>query len=130
MKREVCDGNCWGCIYADQCNNWNDVAPYNNYVQYTDTAYMALCSGRHEIKDAKDGAIFDVIQDPTDVKGLEKYALKKLLDLDIRYLNLYVTGLTVALIASLNACKKLDIKVTLWHFDRETDTYFSQEVCR
>lgn len=70
------------------------------------------------------------IQDPTDVKGLEKYALKKLLDLDIRYLNLYVTGLTVALIASLNACKKLDIKVTLWHFDRETDTYFSQEVCR
>lgn len=119
-----------GCIYADQCNNWNDVAPYNTYVQYTDTAYMALCSGRHNIKEAEDGAIFDVIQDPTDVKGLERCALKKLLDLDIRYLNLYVTGLTVALIASLNACKKLDIKVTLWHFDRETSTYFSQEVCR
>lgn len=130
MEKNVCHGDCWNCIYADQCNYWNDVAPYNTYVQYTDTAYMVLCSGRHNIKEAEDGAIFDVIQDPTDVKGLERCALKKLLDLDIRYLNLYVTGLTVALIASLNACKKLDIKVTLWHFDRETDTYFSQEVCR
>lgn len=128
MLREVCEKNCWGCIYADQCNNWNDVAPYDNYVQYTNTAYMALCSGRHEIKEAKDGAIFDVIQDPTDVKGLERYALKKLLDLDIRFLNLYVTGLTVALIASLNACKKLNIKVTLYHFDRETGTYYKQNV--
>lgn len=99
-----------------------------HHVQYTNTAHMALCNGRHDIKEAKDGAIFDVIQDPTDVKGLERYALKKLLDLDIRYLNLYVTGLTVALIASLNACKKLNIKVTLYHFDRDTGTYYKQNV--
>ena len=128
MKRNVCNGDCWNCIYADQCNNWNDIAPYDNYAQYTNTAYMALCSGRHEIKDAKDGAIFDVIQDPTDVKGLETEAINKLASLDIEYLELYVTGLTVALIASLNACKKLDIKVTLYHFDRETGTYYKQNV--
>ena len=128
MKRNVCNGNCWNCIYADQCNNWNDITPYDNYVQYTNTAYMALCSGRHEIKDAKDGAIFDVIQDPTDVKGLETEAINKLASLDIEYLELYVTGLTVALIASLNACKKLDIKVTLYHFDRDTGTYYKQNV--
>lgn len=128
MKRNVCNGDCWNCIYADQCNNWNDIAPYDNYVQYTNTAYMALCSGRHEIKDAKDGAIFDVIQDPTDVKGLETEAINKLASLDIEYLELYVTGLTVALIASLNACKKLNIKVTLYHFDRETGTYYKQNV--
>lgn len=128
MKRNVCNGDCWNCIYADQCNNWNDIAPYDNYAQYTNTAYMALCSGRHEIKDAKDGAIFDVIQDPTDVKGLETEAFYKLASLDIEYLELYVTGLTVALIASLNACKKLDIKVTLYHFDRETGTYYKQNV--
>ena len=128
MLRNVCNGDCWNCIYADQCNNWNDIAPYDNYAQYTNTAYMALCSGRHEIKDAKDGAIFDVIQDPTDVKGLETEAFYKLASLDIEYLELYVTGLTVALIASLNACKKLDIKVTLYHFDRETGTYYKQNV--
>lgn len=128
MKRNVCNGDCWNCIYADQCNNWNDIAPYDNYAQYTNTAYMALCSGRHEIKDAKDGAIFDVIKDPTDVKGLETEAFYKLASLDIEYLELYVTGLTVALIASLNACKKLDIKVTLYHFDRETGTYYKQNV--
>lgn len=128
MKRNVCNGDCWNCIYADQCNNWNDIAPYDNYAQYTNTAYMALCSGRHEIKDAKDGAIFDVIQDPTDVKGLETEAINKLASLDIEYLELYVTGLTVALIASLNACKKLDIKVTLYHFDRETGIYYKQNV--
>lgn len=128
MKRNVCNGDCWDCIYADQCNNWNDIAPYDNYVQYTNTAHMALCSGRHEIKEAKDGAIFDFIQDPTDVKGLETEAIYKLASLDIEYLELYVTGLTVALIASLNACKKLNIKVTLYHFDRETGTYYKQNV--
>lgn len=43
-------------------------------------------------------------------------------------LNLYVTGLTVALIAVLNATRELNIKVTLWHFDRENGKYYSQEV--
>ena len=44
------------------------------------------------------------------------------------HINLYVTGLTVALIAALNVCRHEGLTVTLWHFDRETGSYFSQGV--
>lgn len=43
-------------------------------------------------------------------------------------INLYVTGLTVALIAVLNVCKENKVEVTLWHYDRESGNYFPQEV--
>lgn len=42
--------------------------------------------------------------------------------------NLYVTGLTVALIAALNVCKQEGLNVTLWHYNRETDNYYPQTV--
>lgn len=44
------------------------------------------------------------------------------------HINLYVTGLTVALIAFLNMTKRENISVTLYHFDRETGEYFPQNV--
>lgn len=44
------------------------------------------------------------------------------------HINLYVTGLTVALIAFLNAMKMEDVTITLYHFDRETGEYYTQEV--
>lgn len=44
------------------------------------------------------------------------------------HVNIYVTGLTVALIAALNAMRKEGISVTLYHYDRDTDSYFPQEV--
>lgn len=44
------------------------------------------------------------------------------------HINIYVTGLTVALIASLNAMRKEGISVTLYHYDKDTDSYFPQEV--
>lgn len=43
-------------------------------------------------------------------------------------LNLYVTGLTVALIEVLNVCKDWGISVTLYHYDRESGNYFPQKV--
>lgn len=42
--------------------------------------------------------------------------------------DLYVTGLTVALIAVLNVCRSNAINVTLWHFDRESGRYYTQKV--
>lgn len=39
-----------------------------------------------------------------------------------------VTGLTVALIAAINAAKEIGAVVTLYHFDRETGRYFGQSV--
>lgn len=44
------------------------------------------------------------------------------------HVNLYVTGLTVALIAALNACRDNGVTVTLWHFDRESGEYYPQDV--
>lgn len=42
--------------------------------------------------------------------------------------NLYVTGLTVALIATINVCRREGLNVTLWHYNRETDSYYPQNV--
>lgn len=135
MKKKIdacslCKGNCYSCFYADVCGNWNDTNP-NNIPQVsieTKEASLALCEGRHNIPAAEDGAIFNNELNPLDVKGLETEAYKKLRDLEINKLNLYVTGLTVALIAVINACKKLGIKVTLYHFNRVSNTYYPQEV--
>ena len=89
---------------------------------------MSLCKGRHEIHEAVDGSIFGTEVDPLDVEGLQAQAMETLFALEIRHLDLYVTGLTVALIAALNACRSLGITVTLWHFNRETGKYYSQDV--
>lgn len=43
-------------------------------------------------------------------------------------INLYVTGLTVALIATINVCRREGLNVTLWHYNRETDSYYPQNV--
>lgn len=88
--------------------------------------HMELCRGRHEIPEAVDGAIFEnEISDVTAVQQMEESAMQRLEG--VSNLTLYVTGLTVALISVLNACKRLGIKVTLMHFDRATGKYYSQE---
>lgn len=123
----TCNGNCMGCFYSDECNNYNDIAPYNEAEIEVNTASMELCKGRHSTP-ATDGAIFETEVNPLDVTALELEAKKKLKSLNITKLNLYVTGLTVALVAVLNVTKELNIKVTLWHFNRESGKYYSQEV--
>lgn len=123
----LCNGNCMGCFHADECNKYNDVAPYNPVEIEVDTASMELCKGRHSTP-ATDGAIFETEVNPLDVSVLELEAKDKLESLNITRLHLYVTGLTVALIAVLNASRELGIEVILWHFDRGSDKYYCQEV--
>lgn len=130
MKKSACvisNGHCTECFYADECNRWLDVAPYNTAEIDEKAAYMELCEGRHKTP-ATDGALFATDIDPVDVCGLERQAKEKLSNLNIKELNLYVTGLTVALVAALNAAKELGIQVTLWHFNRENGEYYCQKV--
>ena len=47
---------------------------------------------------------------------------------DGEYLNLYVTGLTQALVSMINACHQLDVPLTLWHYDRSSRDYYKQVV--
>ena len=118
---------------------------------------MCLCEGRHEIPQATEGSIFKTEVDPLAVDRLEvqafnsiwnkcskmrilQYASSKYPELEGTEeedslciprglsLDLYVTGLTVALVAVLNVCREEGIKVTLYHFNRETGTYYAQEV--
>lgn len=43
------------------------------------------------------------------------------------HVNIYVTGPAVALVAALNAMRKEGISVTLFHYNKDTDSYFPQE---
>ena len=114
--------NCMNCIWADCCHNYCDVAPYDCYCQAT----LALCEGRHEMPEDVRGSIFGNEVNPLDVADLEHKAEIRLAG--IKSLKLYVTGLTVALIAVLNVAHKNGIAVTLMHYDRNTNSYYRQEV--
>ena len=90
------------------------------------TKNMALCEARHDIPQAVDGSIFGNTINPLDVCGLEETALVKLIG--VKALNLYVTGLSVALVAVINVCHRERIMLTLWHYDRESGDYYPQSV--
>ena len=89
---------------------------------------MALCKGRHDMPSEVQGAIFDCEVNPLDPNGLLREVIqsKKLENID--YLMLYVTGLTVALIAVMNACKMLGVRIMLMHYNKDTGEYYPQEV--
>lgn len=87
---------------------------------------MCLCEGRHEIPGAEDGAIFGNSLNPLDLEGMRATAAAKLAGVEA--LDLYVTGLTVALVEVINFCHANGVSLTLWHFDRETGGYYPQEV--
>ena len=89
--------------------------------------HMALCKGRHDIPDAVDGAIFATEINPLAVAEMESYATEIVRGLD--GLTLYVTGLSVALVAVINACHRENVMLTLMHYDRESGSYYPQEVC-
>lgn len=95
----------------------------NNYV-------FGLCEGRHEIP--VDQYIFgNSIEDPTDTEGLAVKAANVFASNGIEAgdeVQVYVTGLTVALIAAIVAAKEIGATVVLYHFDRETGSYFPQSV--
>lgn len=87
-----------------------------------------LVQGRHEISEVKD-YIFTNTLDPADIQGIRSLAKKSLEFLSKGdSLTVYVTGLTVALVEVINICHSKGARLTLMHFDRETSTYFPQEI--
>jgi hypothetical protein len=87
---------------------------------------MALCEGRHSVPGATDGAIFPGVVDPLDLSGQAAVVAAALEG--VQELNLYVTGLTVALVTVINHCRQQGVRLTLWHFNRDTGDYFPQAV--
>lgn len=91
----------------------------------TNHAVMGLCQGRHEIPGVID-YVYPNELNPLDLKGMSNIAKSKLHNLEV--LDLYVTGLTVALVEVINVCYLYNIYLTLYHFDRNTGTYYPQAV--
>lgn len=88
--------------------------------------YMELCKGRHNIPEAVDGAVFPNAINPLNVSEIELQAFEVVKDFDA--LTLYVTGLSVALVAVINACHTCGVSLNLMHFDRESGNYYCQTV--
>lgn len=103
--------------------DWEDVVVYN----YHAVAEMALCKSRHEIRQAVDGSIFSQeIENPMDFIDLLREAKKVLAPMyaeGVRALDLYVTGLTPALLETLNAARELGVRVVTYHHDKDTGRY-------
>lgn len=89
---------------------------------------VGLCEGRHPLPVNK--YVFgSVIEDPTDVNGLEEVAEEFFRNLiPDCLLELYVTGLSVALIAAINAASiYINVRnIVLMHYDSKTNTYYPQ----
>jgi hypothetical protein len=84
-----------------------------------------LVQGRHEIPNI-DGYVFSEIPNEKifDYEYMESQALDRIQGL--KKLDLYVTGLTSALVIVLEICQKHDISLTLWHYDVSTGGYIPQ----
>lgn len=87
---------------------------------------FALCAGRHPIP-GDPPAIFPGTVNPLDVGGLYLTA-EAAIPADCTDLTVYVTGLTVAMLAVVRVCFARGILLTALHYDRDTDSYYPQEV--
>lgn len=98
---------------------------------------VELFKGRHKFEDIE-GCIFN--RELRDVKNMYymQMSIKKAVDAlmkrhgireyrDIE-LDVYVTGLTVALVEVINFCSLYDIKLVLYHYDKYTKNYYTQDV--
>ena len=86
---------------------------------------LGLCKGRHNIEGVTE-YVFPQEVNPLDLNKLAEMVHEALAD--CTKLDLYVTGLTVALVEVINYATKNNIALTLWHYNRDTGEYYSQSV--
>lgn len=87
---------------------------------------FGLIKGRHQIENVSEFIFDDAINDVTDIDSMMVNVQDKLKD--VSEVDIFVTGLTVALVSVINFCSLHHIKLTLHHFNRETNGWFVQEV--
>ena len=99
---------------------------YCEYCREVMAVSMVLCASRHSVPDAVDGAIFEKIDDPMNFMALRRMAWGRLAPLfndGVKIVNIYVTGLTPALLTVINICREHDVMVNTWHYDNVSNTY-------
>lgn len=87
---------------------------------------IGLIKGRHELP--VENYIFEKdIEDVRDIEVMYNIVSKKLKDVSkIEPVELYVTGLTVALTTVIRYCYNEGLNLILWHYDKEKDNYYAQ----
>lgn len=88
-------------------------------------AVFGLIKGRHQMP------IDNYIFNTEDIDVFEFGWMQNRIHEALKYvgkLDLYVTGLTTALVEVINYCVRNDIKTTLYHFNRDTEEYLPQEL--
>lgn len=98
---------------------------------------VELIKGRHEFKNI-DGYLFNrkvrdvrnfYNMDMSIMKAIDvlmkKYNVKEYRELELQ---VYVTGLTVALVEVINFCSFYGIKLVLFHYDKISKGYYKQQV--
>lgn len=94
------------------------------------TIKIGVCKGRHEMP--CDMYVFDSIEDPTNVEEIEKEAkaffYKNFFNEGVKKFEIYVTGLTVALIAVMKAADRFCDEIVLMHYDTKTGNYYPQDI--
>ena len=91
-----------------------------------------LVKGRHELPSDCVGYVFEEITNPMDFGAIELQAYQFVTRFVERYpdvfcLDIYVTGLTVALASLINELSIAGFThVGLWHYDKVTDDYKCQ----
>lgn len=87
---------------------------------------IGLIKGRHDIQGINDYIFEGDIKDVTDTQAMADTVAKKLESASS--VDVFVTGLTVALIEVVNFAIFNNLPLTLWHFNRDTGNYFPQVV--
>lgn len=98
---------------------------------------IGVCKGRHEMP--CDMYVFDTIEDPTNAWQIRAKSLRFFTnnfgeeflreeDKISTPLEIYVTGLTVALIEVMRYANYFFSNVVLMHYDTKTGTYYPQQL--
>lgn len=90
---------------------------------------LGAVAGRHEIQGI-DGYVLNAVENVTDLGGIEK-AVNASLDERLQgydKLDLYVTGLTSVVLTVVKYCYEHNVKLSCYHFDRDSGGYFEQVI--
>lgn len=93
-----------------------------------DIVNVALCEGRHAMPNGVEGSIFPNAVDPTDLVSLDLIAEMFVNNNLGKQINIYVTGLSVALVAVIKAARGKNVGLSLFHYNRDTGNYYKQTV--
>lgn len=103
-------------------NELPSIEEVESYISYN----IGLCKGRHELPVKE--YVYEKEINPTDIREVELWAYHKIDSIKSKHINLYATGLTVATLAVVNACVQRCKNLTIMHYDRDTNSYYSQEI--